>query len=509
MHFKHHLKSCPFISVTGIFRGLTPRRKRQSKNSIEQVTTKSGYHSREPERIFVDDRNARANNRGMGVPLHKKLAQQAADKVEQHLDSGDINRAVARELKHLNSKSKTPKDLPEPDEKRLQLVWHLWHLLPKDWSAESRVQLLLTPAAEIPGLRLRLADNHRRVTAKRKLEYHQQSVGKKFWHEFTGQFNVRDAGTFETARWWDWFVGQFQKVFAFTMQKDGKRLYVRLIYVEQQLAFQDFQMHNPGDIATYRTVLELQITHPKFWEISSPALDLIHNARRRWESYETAQHKAAAEFRKFIFPEPILKGSSDQRRARHEQLAWLANPKKQADYLSGKFLELSLYDQERFIKEDLHSNPLLTQPYEDYAINIACGIIAPDVFRKFMAEDFVSLTQREQLHFVRLCHERREENKKNKYILLKTWLLQNVPVLQEFGWRMDAVIAAVAKRFLDYPGMKAEVEAAAFKSALSEWGIVLNLQTGRKRASQMFAASNKQLLTGPPKPLFQSNPHRK
>jgi hypothetical protein len=400
-----------------------------------------------------------------------------------------FDKSLRKVLAEMNEQIK-PQSLPPPDPNRLKLVWRFWHLLPPDWSGETRVQLLRTPAPEIPRLRQQYAESARRLAAKRKFKRRPVPVSEAFWQAFNGQFNAQDEGTFAAACWWDWFIGQFHKVFAYTQQPDGTRRYDRLPFVEQQLSFRDFLMHNERDVATNRTTKELQITHPKFWELSAPALDLVQKARRRWEAYMTARLGAAEVISKLIVPRPLA--AESLRRAAPRQLP--ADQKKFVNYLAGDFWKLSLYDQERYIRETFQP---LRQPYEDLADHIACDAIAPDTLHSFMADGFLNLTLDQKLHFVRLSYQQRPKQKTNQYIILKTWLLDNAPVFQEFRWSLSAVFNRVAKCFTNYPGKIASADSQrVFQSALHDWGIVLDLPKGRSSKLHLMGR-HAELLTKP------------
>ncbi len=399
-----------------------------------------------------------------------------------------LDKSLLKAFAKMSEKTK-PQSLPPPDPNQLKVVWRLWHLLPPDWSGETRVQLLRTPAPEIPRLRQTLTEIAQQLAAKGKFRC-PKPVKKAFWQAFTGQFSAQDEGTFAAACWWSWFIEQFHKVFACTQQPDGTRCYDRLPFVEQQLSFRDFLMHNESDVATNRTAKELQNYSPRFWELSAPALDLVQKARRRWEAYTSARLGAAEVFSKLIVPKPLT--SEMLRQAAPRLLP--AEQKKFVDYLAGGFWKLSLYNQERYIKETFQP---LRHPYEDLADHIACDAVAPDTLRNFMADGFLNLTLAQKLHFVRISHQQRPQRKTNQYIILKTWLLDNAPIFHEFRWSLSAVFNYVAKNFTSYPGENASADSQrVFQSALNDWGIVLNLPKGRS-SQHHLTGRHAELLTKP------------
>jgi hypothetical protein len=191
-----------------------------------------------------------------------------------------------------------------------------------------------------------------------------------------------------------------------------------------------------------------------------------------------------------IVPRPLA--AESLRRAAPRQLP--ADQKKFVDYLAGDFWKLSLYDQERYIRETFQP---LRQPYEDLADHIACDAIAPDTLHNFMADGFLNLTLDQKLHFVRLSYQQRPKQKTNQYIILKTWLLDNAPVFQEFRWSLSAVFNRVAKCFTNYPGKIASADSQrVFQSALHDWGIVLDLPKGRSSKLHLMGR-HAELLTKP------------
>lgn len=431
----------------------------------------------------------------MAGPNNNNQVKSQRSAKEPALDLVRWERALSRQLERLQSKIPPPKAFPRPDAERLQLIWKLWHLLPQNWSADSRIALLSIPAKRILGQRKRY-DAMKREFARRAVANQPSVPSTAFWKEFGGHFTASDAGTFEAARWWDRFLN------------DCRRVLTRIDQVREQANFRDYLMHAAADVATHRTARELEIAYPAFWKNQSPTLDLVQQARERWQAYLEARNKAVAEFGQLVSTQPVFKQTLANRRDRQKRLAWLADPQKLADYLSGDFWRASLSERERFITEDLHRESMLQQHYELFADYMACNNVASDVLRNFMAKDFIVLTKDEQLRFVQLCAQRRRDLKKTRYTILKTWLRDNTPVFQQFQWRMNAVIKAVADRFPDYPGHAADDEEGVFKRALSEWGIVLGLPPGRKRVGQIFHEPHKELLTEPPELPLQNSPPR-
>jgi hypothetical protein len=386
-------------------------------------------------------------------------------------------------LARLNMLSKGNNRVPlsPADEPKLKLVFELLSLLPGDWSIEVKLSALQTQ--EIDAFKKRIVARERRLAADKTLKRRPLAVPSGFWNKFQQPLGPEYQTIFLAAGWWLGFIEHVKKLLECTVEKDGKKHFPRLPNVKAQLRFRDYGLHDLVDVAVFRLVRELHHTgHSEFWkrENEAPSSQLIGHARRRLQAYFDARQRAGAEFDKLL----LLKPTGDDIEGNEARLPtgfWSLSLYKQQDLVGGLFAR-GLNDSQKW-----------------RAAAIACGLLSDDDREAFGQNEFAKLHPAEMEQFLKLCQCPPSAIKKHQYTVLKTWLLDNAPVFERFGWHWPGIFKAVQGRFDHYPGSTREDGEPSLKEWCHRNGVRLKLHRGTVRNKAELAAQPKaQLLTERP-----------
>ena len=409
-----------------------------------------------------------------------------------------------------------PPEPPPATEKALKEVWHLWNLLPDDWTPETRINLLTCSKRSFSGLHAFYAAQRLGERRKELRRNKIKPVSAKFLKAWTGPLAERNRSALDLASWWHYFARQNYPVMA--------RL--RPTLVQRYLNFKDDDLPNSDDaVATWRTGRELiarkefgRISLAEFWNLGEPTLWVVKLAQRRWHSYRAARTKARQHFLTLDVPGRLADYASPADAFWRIDKGLLAGPEAQelANQLNDAEKEMvrkpaKLYefvsnnltisqDIEGVLRRTHRTTPALLDNW-GFMFRCACGLASKDDLQLTLPTFFPKLSLDEKLRFLRFIRAKPRRMKKNRLALLKIWLQDNAPVFSEFHWHTEAVLDMATAKFKD-PDKKwipQSPELLTQFCSRAKPKIVLGLHRARYQdKAAAFGQPYKSLLTEPP-----------
>jgi hypothetical protein len=266
-------------------------------------------------------------------------------------------------------------------QEQLDLIWPAWNALPSDLLGESRMSILTGG----------ITDEQRRHLDELRPKFTYLPLDKDEYYQ-----------ALEEASAWTGLIRYVQSTF---------QLHKPL--VESQLDYSTFDDVLTGRVAIYRTVKELEITHPGLLERTVPSLADIRHLRQRYGDYLRARRDAIALLSPLVF---LPRLQTKDKLALDAQAVGLPHP------------------PEKF-------------PRHIYIARLAAfGKCSPERLAEFFAERFLNLSRHEMDEFCDEFH-RPKEGRQGQYVFLAVWLADNAPLFNAFKQTWPQILGVARKYF--------------------------------------------------------------
>jgi hypothetical protein len=408
-----------------------------------------------------------------------------------------------------------PSSEPSPaTESTLREVWRLWNLLPDDWAPDTKIGLLGCSEKNFPGLHAFHRGQRQRGKELRRKGI--EPVSAKFLKAWTQPLGENYRPALNLAEWWHNFARHNYPI----LRTHKSAL------IKRWLAFLDDDLpRSDDDVATWRTGQELialktfkGVSIAEFWKLPEPALVLVLHAQKRWQAYRDARKAARQHFSRLDVAAKLADYATPADALwRVDNGFWQGNEaRKLADRLSDAEKEMARDPATllKFVCENLKTSQNLertlrrthrtTQAFLDnihFMVCCAYGFVSQDELLLCLPTFFPKLTLDEKIKFLKLTHARPRQLKKNRLLLLRTWLQDNAPLFSEFHWHTEAVLDAAAQQFNDHDKVWIPESGCLLTQfcTRSKPKIKLGLRRSRYRDEAAgLAQQNNNLLTKPP-----------
>jgi hypothetical protein len=232
--------------------------------------------------------------------------------------------------------------------------------------------------------------------------------------------------------------------------------------IESQWAFNESDSQAAGRIAIFRAAQELEITTPGMLTKTAPTLSEINLLQIRFNAYKAARETAFTALSAILYKIPGI------RRGR-----------------------VSLKRQARGIPR-----PPEDVPHHLYIARLdALNICSQAGFEEFRRDDFPKLTRKQRQDFYRVSLS--PKYGKESHAALKVWLLDNVPVFEQFDWRWADIHTAALERGLLDPKKHTSHESLEKWASRNKVTWSMKTGVGRQQKEQMAVVARSSPLLSP------------